>query len=68
MITPEQHAWLEHDLLDPDAWFEHVCKNFSEDDAWALLENKVARCRARCEAAMLADPAYVRKRAEREQD
>lgn len=63
-MTSEQREVLAYIVVDPDAWFSHVEREFGEY-AEIILEDKVAKWKPFYVAAKARDGDLYRSRAER---
>lgn len=65
-MTNEQRAVLAHVVIDPDQWYADAVRDLGQAPADAALAAKVARWQPTYEAALVAEGANYRTRAERE--
>lgn len=43
ILTEEQFNVLAHVVIDPNAWYEHVCNRYDEVSARIMMEQKVSK-------------------------
>jgi hypothetical protein len=67
-LTKEERDVMEHVVLDPDGWLDHVVKTFGETKAREFLDAKVARHKPAQDKAKAEEGANYKNRVKRNEE
>jgi hypothetical protein len=67
-LTKEERDVMEHVVLDPDGWLDHVVKTFGEAKAREFLDAKVSRHKTAHDKAKAAEGVNYKNRVKRDEE